>query len=78
MIHVTIHAIQRYQERVCNLPDGEVVALLSSAAIELAADFGAPCVRLPTGHRVMLNGNRVITVFPANVHRSHIAAWRPQ
>jgi hypothetical protein len=75
MIHVTTYAIQRYQDQVRNLPDRDVLALLSGPVIELAADFGAPCVRLPTGHRVMLKGRRVITVFAAGTGRGTVFGW---
>ncbi|MDK4804924.1 MAG: hypothetical protein OC190_00075 [Novosphingobium aromaticivorans] len=75
MIHVTTYAIQRYQDQVRNLPDRDVLAPLSGPVIELAADFGAPCVRLPTGHRVMLKGHRVITVFAAGTGRGAVFGW---
>lgn len=62
-IHVTGHAIQRFQERVANLPADEVRAALSTPAIERAAAFGAPYVKLGSGHRVVIEGDHVITVL---------------
>ncbi len=64
MARVTGHAIARYQERVANLPDDEVVALLSSPVIETAIAFGAPIVRLGTRHRIVIKNGAVVTVLP--------------
>lgn len=64
MIHVTGHAIQRYRERVANVPDDEVRARLSIPAVEFAVKFGAPFVRLPTGQRVVIEGGAIVTVLP--------------
>lgn len=64
MIHVTHHAIERYRERVADLPDAAIVAVLSSPAMETAARFGCECVLLGTRHRVVIDGNRVVTVKP--------------
>ena len=51
-LHVTGHAIARYQERVANVSTETARAALSTPAIEAAAMFGARSVRLGTGHRV--------------------------
>jgi len=68
MIHITGHAIQRFQERVDNLPDDEVRAILSKPSIQAAALFGAPYVRLGTGQRVVIENGAVVTVLPVD-HR---------
>lgn len=65
MIHVTGHAIQRYQERVANVPDDEVRALLSSPKIVAAAMFGARYVRLPGNHRICIRDMAITTILPA-------------
>jgi len=64
-LHVTRHAIERYQERVENLPTERVVELLNSEKIQQADDFGAHVVRLGGGQRVVLENHAVITVLPA-------------
>lgn len=65
MIHVTRHAIQRYQERVAPLDDGSVRARIHAhdRAIAAAADFGAAVVRLGDGTRLVLDGRSVVTVL---------------
>ena len=62
--HITRHAIQRYQERVANLPDEQVRVVLSCPAVKTAIAFGAHVVRLGTGERVILEGANVVTVLP--------------
>lgn len=70
-IHVTQHAVQRYQERVSNLPDEQVRAsLAANPAVRRAVNFGAPFVKLPGGQRVVLYKGRVITILP----KDHYAA----
>jgi hypothetical protein len=63
-LHITHHAVERYQERVANLPDAAVRAALASPAVHTAAAIGAPFVKLATGQRIVLRGSRVITVLP--------------
>lgn len=65
-VQVTNHAISRAIERCGFANNDEAEAMLRSAAIEQAADFGAPFVRLGTGQRVVLCGRRVVTVLPAH------------
>ena len=72
MIAVTRHAIERYQERVADLPDDQVEALLSSPAIQTAAQIGARFVRLSGGQRVVLCGSTVVTVQPSTHYRRQI------
>lgn len=64
MIHVTSHAISRFRERVAPVSYDEAVAALSSPAVEKAAAFGAPFVKLGTGQRIVLVGDHVVTVLP--------------
>lgn len=75
MIHVSRHAIERFQERVRNVPDEDAIAALSCHAVQIAADFGAPAVKLGTGHHVMLHGHWVITVLPAWAKPDYIFRW---
>jgi len=63
---VTAHAIERFQQRVANISREAVLAILSSPTMQVAAQFGARYVRLGTGHRVVLDGEKVITVLPAD------------
>lgn len=65
-LEVTLHAVERYQQRVANVSDAEARAALSCRNFQLAADFGAPFVRLGTGHRVVIEQHRVVTVLPAD------------
>jgi hypothetical protein len=63
---VTRHAMDRYRERVEDVPDGEIVARLKEPVFQRAAEFGAPFVRLPEGQRVVIRGLAVVTVTPAH------------
>lgn len=76
-LHITAHAIQRYQERIANWPEAAVRKALSSPAVRLAAQIGAPFVKLGSGHRIALHGARVITVLPAERHPGtlHTTRW---
>lgn len=71
-LHVSSHAIERYQERIANVSDDEARAALSSRAIQLAASFGARFVRLATGHRVAIADNTVTTVLPPMHHKRQV------
>lgn len=68
--HVTAHAIDRYRERIADLPDSEIIANLDTPAIRAAAEFGCECrVRLPTGHRIVVKDHTIVTVTPAPLVR---------
>ena len=68
--YVTRHAIHRYQKRVANLPDEQVIEALSTPAIKQAVAFGAASVILGTGHRVIISGGKIVTVTPKSTWRS--------
>jgi hypothetical protein len=63
-IFVSRHAMDRYRERVANLPDAAIFAELSKPIFDKAAAIGAPFVKLPTGHRALIRGDVVVTVLP--------------
>lgn len=63
-VTVSRHAMNRYRERVADLPDCEIFARLSGPTFELAAELGAPMVKLPTGHHAVLRETTVVTVLP--------------
>lgn len=75
MIHVTRHAIERYQERVANVSDDDAREALSTRALQVAAQFGARFVRLATGHRVLVENGCAITVLPVFEKRAHFAHY---
>jgi hypothetical protein len=62
MLQVTSHAVSRYRRRVEPVSYDEVVRRLTTPAIVSAAAIGAASVLLPSGHKVVLIGNRVVTV----------------
>jgi hypothetical protein len=64
MTHVTRHAVSRYRERVADVTEQQAEAALSCPAIMAAIEIGAPCVRLGTGHRAIIEGGFVVTVIP--------------
>jgi hypothetical protein len=69
---VSRHAMDRYRERVSDLPDAEISARLSGPAFALAAEFGAPFVRLPTGHRAVIREATVVTILHADTARGRL------
>jgi len=76
MVHVTQHAVARYQERVSNLPDEKVRAALDIPAVALAAEIGAPFVKLGTGQHVVVWDHAVITVLPKDKHLGTMSRGR--
>ena len=64
MLHITGHAIERYQDRVENLPEAEIKARLCTPLMEAAARFGDCKVKLPTGHRAVIVAGAIVTVTP--------------
>lgn len=61
---ITQHAVQRYQERVANVPEDQARAAMSSRTVDLADAIGAPFVRLGGGQRLVLEDHKVVTVLP--------------
>ena len=65
MAIVTTHAAERYVERFARhltLDQAVVEIMLSAAIIDAAAAFGATCIKLANGARLMLAQDRVVTV----------------
>lgn len=58
-LHVTQHAIERALER------GVALEALTCPAVQAAASFGAPYVRIATGQRIVIADGSIITVLPA-------------
>jgi hypothetical protein len=63
---VTRHAMDCYRERVADLSDHEIFRRLTSPAFELAAEIGAPFVKLPSGHRAVIRDATVVTILHAD------------
>lgn len=76
MIRVTSHAIARYRERVRNVSIDVARAALSIAAVQKAAEIGAPFVKLGTGQRIVIERNVVVTVLPSNYHPTGLSRER--
>lgn len=68
MIRVTRHACERFVERVapCSFAEAKASILSHSKALETAVAFGAEVVKLGTGHRLILQGATVVSVYPAH------------
>lgn len=65
-VTVSRHAMDRYRERVADLPDAAIFAALSGPTFELAAELGAPMVKLPGGQHAVLRDETVVTVLAAD------------
>lgn len=63
-VFLTRHAIQRYRERVADLPAAAIWAALDIPAVHVAIDFGAQFVKLSGGQRVVLRANSIVTILP--------------
>lgn len=65
-VHVTHHAAERFVERVqpCTIDEAKAIILRSSKAIHAAASIGCEVVKLACGARLVLDGLRVLTVYP--------------
>ncbi|MEL6486698.1 MAG: hypothetical protein AAFQ13_06105 [Pseudomonadota bacterium] len=72
-LFVTPHAIERYQERVADVPAIEVCRRLNSPTCLKAAEFGARYVKLGGGQRVVIFEWRVITVLPCGHWEGRLA-----
>lgn len=66
-LQITTHAIHRYQERIANLTAEQVQAALDIPAVRCALRIGAPFVRLASGHRIVLEDGKIITILPKGV-----------
>ena len=73
MIEATIHAVDRYIERVAPVSREEAARVLTSRRMEAAALFGAQYVRLGGGQRAVLKDGYVVTVLPAHAKRGYLA-----
>lgn len=75
-VFLTRHAIQRYRERVADVPACEIWRALDCPAVRVAISFGARFVRLSGGQRVVLEENRVVTILPKEFHETGLARRR--
>ena len=72
-MHISNHAIERYRERVADLPDRAIIANLDTPAIRVAASLGAEChVRLASGQRIVVKDCTVISVLPAENYKRQV------
>ena len=70
-LEITLHAIQRYQQRVENIPAAAVIARLQGPAFDAALIMGKASVILPQGNRAIIQDGAIVTVLPlpAHIHR---------
>lgn len=63
MTHITRHAIDRFRERIADIPEEQIRARLDTPAVRLALRIGAPFVKLGSGHRLVVRDNAIISVL---------------
>ena len=70
-MNVTRHAAERWAERVTgnrgepnSIRDAVAAIESHSTAVKAAAKFGAKAVKLANKHRLVLQGDTVVTVLP--------------
>ncbi len=64
--HLTGHAIQRYRERVENVPEPVVRERLSTPGIIAAIAFGVRVIRLGCGAQLVIEKGSIVTVLAAH------------
>lgn len=62
--HITLHAIERYRERVQPLPTADIIAALDTPIIHTAIALRAHAVRIATGQRYIIKDGCIVTVAP--------------
>lgn len=65
MIRVARHAIDRYRERVADIPEDEArTQIVRAVENARAIEFGAPYVKLGTGQHIVIENGVIVTVLP--------------
>ncbi len=72
-VFLTRHAIQRYRERVADVPAADIWRALDIPAVRIAIEFGARFVRLSGGQRIVLEQNRIVTILSSDRCRGSLA-----
>jgi hypothetical protein len=67
MLTITRNAVERYQQRVEPVSEDIARARLSTKAFQCAEMFGARIVILPTGQRLVIEGDAIVTVLSRKV-----------
>lgn len=75
-MNISSHAISRYQERVADIPEADVIAAIYTPAVRTAMAIGACFVKLGSGHRIVIEGKRVVTVLPVDHSRGLMSLAR--
>ncbi len=72
-VFLTRYAIQRYRERVADVPAADIWRALDTPTVRIAIEFGARFVRLSGGQRIVLEQNRIVTILPRDRCRGSLA-----
>ncbi len=72
MSHITRHAIDRFRERIADIPEEQIRARLDTPAVRAAIAFGARYVRIATGHRLAVHNGCIITILPPEHFRRQV------
>ena len=73
---ITEHAILRYQERVEQVPEGEVKCALDTDGLRKAIAAGCGCHELDSGHKAILAGRRIVTILEPGMRPKKTRARR--
>lgn len=66
---ITNHALRRYQSRVAPVSLEQARAALDTPAIRKAIAFGARSIILGTGHKLVVQDGKIVTVLPKSARR---------
>lgn len=74
---ITKHALERYQERIANIPDDEVEQRLLTPTMRLALQWAGQCtVRLSGGERCVVKDGVIVTVLPRKARSVRFSCGR--
>lgn len=77
MVHITRHAIERYQQRVEPVSESIAREALTAPAVRAAARMGCNCkVLRPDGWRIVVKNGSVVTVEPTQNQRPPISKMK--
>ena len=72
MIHVSTHALDRARQRLGASSDAEAMQMLTTPNILAAVAIGASAVILPSGHKVVIAGGKIVTVKPKHCRKRRV------
>lgn len=67
--HITAHAIERFAQRIEDLPETAIIEAMDTSIVRTAIEIGASAVILPSGHRYVIADGKIVTVTPKPIRK---------